>query len=723
MGTPATSTRAFSRTIPRAGCRPAARATLLRVVRAGAAAAARGRGRARRRLATLLLLGPLGGAATRGASVGAASSHPRAVARAGAAARPRAAARAAAHACVLRHGGPRQRRRCKRCQEHPDAHRNLPRPLAGSQGAGECSARARRTIRSPTQLRVRRSRGRSQAFDAAHVRPQGLRQHDGAVLLLPVLQQRDHRASDREPAAVQRVREARLVLRPRPEPDLRPPGLVVRERRAGADLAVGLLPGQPYLDVVRLLRGEAEVAGAQRDHAVVEPQPAQRLLRVVDQLLEGLVSVLGGLEPDQLDLVELVLPDDPLGVLAGAARFAAEARREGAILERQRGEDLVAVVVGNRHLGGGDQVQAGGGLEQVLLELGQLAGAPHRVRVHQVGRQQLDVPALAVQIDEEAHQRPLETREVAPVEDEPRPRHLPRPGEVEEPQPLAQLVVLARGEGEPRLLAPRAHHHVVLRIAPHRDGLVREVGHREQGRLDLLLDLLEPRFLLLHLVGERLQLGAQARLLLAAQGPHLLAGPLLLRPPGLGRLDQRLALGGELLDGQKRRRCVRAARRKTPLRLVEVGHHPAQIEHPRISFRAADGATRSRVWRLLASIATAVHRAMPDDRTLSDAELLTAFRAGSSRAFEVLVRRYQAPVLAIARRFARDLDDAEDLAQRALREAIARLPRRQREVLLLRIDGDLPFAEIAATLGITEVNAKVNFHHAVQKLKTWVSRD
>jgi RNA polymerase sigma-70 factor, ECF subfamily len=170
---------------------------------------------------------------------------------------------------------------------------------------------------------------------------------------------------------------------------------------------------------------------------------------------------------------------------------------------------------------------------------------------------------------------------------------------------------------------------------------------------------------------------------------------------------------------------------------------------------------------------------------LSDAELLAAFRAGDSRAFEALVRRYQRPVLAIARRFARDEDDAEDLAQRAfinasqraagwrggsfkswlfrivvnlaknhlrdiarfdrseeaqqreaepaiddpeariaraqqqkaLREAVGTLPRRQREVLLLRIDGDLPFAEIAQTLGITEVNAKVNFHHAVQKLK------
>src|SRR2546421_7281341 len=175
----------------------------------------------------------------------------------------------------------------------------------------------------------------------------------------------------------------------------------------------------------------------------------------------------------------------------------------------------------------------------------------------------------------------------------------------------------------------------------------------------------------------------------------------------------------------------------------------------------------------------------------SDSELLAAFGAGDSRAFETLVRRYQRPVLAIARRFTRDGDDAEDLAQRAfinaseragswrggsfkswlfrivvnlaknhlrdisrfdrseeahdteseptapeahqrledreqqsvLREAVARLPRRQREVLLLRIDGDLPFAEIAQTLGITEVNAKVNFHHAVQKLKEWVKAD
>src|SRR2546428_6582843 len=57
---------------------------------------------------------------------------------------------------------------------------------------------------------------------------------------------------------------------------------------------------------------------------------------------------------------------------------------------------------------------------------------------------------------------------------------------------------------------------------------------------------------------------------------------------------------------------------------------------------------------------------------LSDAELLAAFRDGDSRAFEALVRRYQRPVLAIARRFARDQDDAEDLAQRAFINAAGR---------------------------------------------------
>ena len=52
-----------------------------------------------------------------------------------------------------------------------------------------------------------------------------------------------------------------------------------------------------------------------------------------------------------------------------------------------------------------------------------------------------------------------------------------------------------------------------------------------------------------------------------------------------------------------------------------------------------------------------------------------------------------------------------------VRRAVAALPRRQREVLTLRLDVELPFAEIAAALAITENAAKVAFHHATRRLR------
>jgi RNA polymerase sigma factor (sigma-70 family) len=54
---------------------------------------------------------------------------------------------------------------------------------------------------------------------------------------------------------------------------------------------------------------------------------------------------------------------------------------------------------------------------------------------------------------------------------------------------------------------------------------------------------------------------------------------------------------------------------------------------------------------------------------------------------------------------------------RRLRAEVLLLPRRQREVLTLRIDAELPFAEIADVLGITENAAKVTFHHGSRRLR------
>jgi len=58
-----------------------------------------------------------------------------------------------------------------------------------------------------------------------------------------------------------------------------------------------------------------------------------------------------------------------------------------------------------------------------------------------------------------------------------------------------------------------------------------------------------------------------------------------------------------------------------------------------------------------------------------------------------------------------------------VRRAVLRLPRRQREVLTLRIDAELPFAEIAQALGVSENAAKVSFHHATRRLREALSRE
>lgn len=61
-------------------------------------------------------------------------------------------------------------------------------------------------------------------------------------------------------------------------------------------------------------------------------------------------------------------------------------------------------------------------------------------------------------------------------------------------------------------------------------------------------------------------------------------------------------------------------------------------------------------------------------------------------------------------------------AEALTRRAVMQLPKRQREVLTLRIDAGLPFAEIGLTLGITEGNAKTHFHYAVKRLRDEVRK-
>lgn len=52
-----------------------------------------------------------------------------------------------------------------------------------------------------------------------------------------------------------------------------------------------------------------------------------------------------------------------------------------------------------------------------------------------------------------------------------------------------------------------------------------------------------------------------------------------------------------------------------------------------------------------------------------------------------------------------------------LRAAVAKLPPKQRLVLELRVYDELPFRDVAEVAGCSENAAKVNFHHAVKRLR------
>src|SRR5262249_9178450 len=64
------------------------------------------------------------------------------------------------------------------------------------------------------------------------------------------------------------------------------------------------------------------------------------------------------------------------------------------------------------------------------------------------------------------------------------------------------------------------------------------------------------------------------------------------------------------------------------------------------------------------------------------------------------------------------LDGAERRAK--LLAALDRLPHKQRLVLELRVFQELPFREVAEAAGCTENAAKVNFHHAVKRLRACI---
>ena len=121
-------------------------------------------------------------------------------------------------------------------------------------------------------------------FLSAHVGPEDLGDGDGAVLVLVVLEDGNHRPGQGESGTVEGVDELALQVGLGPVLDPGPPGLEVGEVAARGCLEPGVLPGGVELQVVAFGAGEAHVSRAQEQDPVGESEAVDEVLGVLPQL-------------------------------------------------------------------------------------------------------------------------------------------------------------------------------------------------------------------------------------------------------------------------------------------------------------------------------------------------------------------------------------------------------------------------------------------------------
>ena len=96
-----------------------------------------------------------------------------------------------------------------------------------------------------------------------------------------------------------------------------------------------------------------------------------------------------------------------------------------------------------------------------------------------------------------------------------------------------------------------------------------------------------------------------------------------------------------------------------------------------------------------------------------------------SNLFRDHVRKRKGKLVSIDEREVVDASDPEATldaidAEERVREGLARLPRLQRQVFLLRAQEGTDYEDIAMALGTTPGAARVHYHHAVKRLKELV---
>ena len=243
-----------------------------------------------------------------------------------------------------------------------------------------------------------------------------------------------------------------------------------------------------------------------------------------------------------------MLADEAADILAVGSGLTAEAGRIGRETTRQDGpvDDLVAVVIGQGHLGRRHQVP---GvilqLEEVLGELGQVARPGQAGLVgDERGQYFGEAPLAGVDVEHEVDEGPFHAGRRAQVYCESRTGDLGGPLEIKDAQVLAEIPVGQRRKIENPRLPHSADLHVFGRILAHRHRVVGQVGDVEERQADLVVVDLELVLDGLDLVAQPLGLGDDSRsvLLFPFQPGHQLRVLVALGPQVVG-LDQAILAG------------------------------------------------------------------------------------------------------------------------------------------------------------------------------------
>ncbi len=177
-------------------------------------------------------------------------------------------------------------------------------------------------------MRARQStRSRRRNSVNPHVWAQDIGDQDRAICLLIIFDHSDPSAADGEAGAVQRVNEITLSAAlglVAYAGTARLKGFAVR---AGRDFSKFIARGQPDFEVVGLRGGKTHVAGRKQHGTIVQAEFLKNGFCISYQRFVLFVAFLRMGELEELNLLELMLAEDPAGVFSRGAGFGAEAGR------------------------------------------------------------------------------------------------------------------------------------------------------------------------------------------------------------------------------------------------------------------------------------------------------------------------------------------------------------------------------------------------------------